>query len=322
MYRVAGIESSPPPRYGWLRALGALLGGSIIAYFGLFVFAFVLGVVVHMLPGTLPEEPGVGWPWRIDGAWSALADLGPLLLTGALVAAGVGFYVGPRVGHPTARWPIVLCATLVGWVPIAQSGRGGLLPVSGGLAFVAMWWTTRKTSEMPRWRLPAAAISPRVALTAVVAAVIALAAVSIAYSTLHPVRVASFSPPETATLFHGKTDRFPVPIYNEGPLPIRILAVSLPPTPGLRLARVERSGPRTEGPTIDSLYSPAGMPQVPSGAELSLWLTLTGPTDCIAAAQTVAALDVHVAVAGLDRSQRVRLGPHGLQVNCRPSHHS
>ena len=136
-----------------------------------------------------------------------------------------------------------------------------------------------------------------------------------------PVRVGVFTQPATATLHHGRTPRFPISVFNDGPLTVRIRGVSLAAIPDLRVARLEREGPRTEGPTIDSLYSPAGSPQIPSRGQLQLWLTLAGPTGCIAMSETVSALDVHLSVAGLDRTQRVRLGPSALEVNCRASRH-
>jgi hypothetical protein len=317
---VAGTEAPSAPRYGWFNALCALLGGSIVAYLPLIVVAFVLDGALHVLPANTPSDPGVGWPWRIDGAWAACADLGPLLCTAALLAAGIGFYVGSRVGHPTARWPIVVCAAVVGWIPVAQGGRPGLLGVSGGLGFVAMWWTTRMTAAMPRPRLPAP-IRPRVAAAAVAGAAVSLGAVSVAYGALHPVRVEVFIQPAAATLHNGRTPRFPISVFNDGPLTVRIRGVSLAASPDLRLARLEREGPQTEGPTIDSLYSPAGTPRIPSRGELQLWLTLSGPTACIAMPETVSALDVHLSVAGVDRTQRVHLAPNALVVNCRVSRH-
>jgi hypothetical protein len=319
MQHVAETQVPSAPRYGWFSALGALLAGSIVAFFPLLAVAFALGVVVHILPGSTPADPGRGWPWRIDGAWSAFADLGPLLFTGGVVAAGIGFYVGSRTGRRTARWPIALCATLVGWIPITQGGHNGLLGVSGGLAFLAMWWTTRKTSEMARPELPTKT-HQRIAVAAAATGTLTLAAVSLAYGTLHPIRADFSSVPATAATLHGgKTDRFPVTIYNQGPLPVRILAVSLSPTPDLRLARVELLGPRREGPTIDSLYSPLRTPTISTTGDLTLWLTLTGPSRCNGMTETLSALDVRVAVAGLNRVQRVLLGPTPVQVNCRPA---
>ncbi len=316
--RIGRTDLPAVPRYGWLSALGALLGGSIGAYLGLFSLAFVFGVVVHVLPGNAPPGPGpgVGWPWRIDGTWAAFADLGPLLVTGAVLAWAIGWFVEPHAAHPPARWPIALCAALVGWVPISQNGRAGLLGVSGGVGFLAMWWTTRKTSEMVRPRLPRAS-HPRVAIAVAAAMATALAAASVSFAALHPLSLGTFVPAGAATLHNGRTDRFPISIYNLGPLPVRVVGVSISPTPGLRVVRVERPGPRTEGPTIDSLHSPAGTPRIPSAGELDLWLTLAGPARCLAA-MTVEAVDLRFVVAGVRRTQRVRFGPNALSVRCRP----
>ncbi len=315
--RIARADLPIVPRYGWLSALGALLCGSIGAFLGLFALAIVFGVVVHVLPGSVPggSGPGVGWPWRIDGAWAALADLAPLLVSGALLASSIGWFVEPHAAHLPARWPIALCATLVGWIPISQTGRSGLLGVSGGVAFLAMWWTTRKTSEIVRPRLPRVTHT-RIAIAVAGLIATALAAASVSYAALHPLSVGAFAPAGVATLHNGRTDRFPISIYNLGPLPVRILGVSISPSSDLRLVRVERSGPRTEGPTIDSLYSPAGTPRIPSAGELDLWLTLTGPAHCLGMAPTVEALSVQLVVAGIRRTQRAKLRPSALVVRC------
>jgi hypothetical protein len=307
-----------PPRYGWFSALGALLAGSVGAYVGLFGLDIGFGAILHVLPGGGPAGPvpGAGWPWRIDGAWAVLADLGPLLVSAILVATLIAWFVEGRVARPTARWPIVLCATLVGWVPV-EGGRAGLLGVSGGLAFVAMWWTTHQTAAIPRPRLPGTR-HPRFAATVAGFLIVGLAAASVSYGALHPIRADVFTSPETTSLHDGRTDRFPISIYNEGPVAIRILGVSLSPRSDLRVARLERSGPRTEGPTIDSLFSPAGTPRVPGGGEVDLWLTLSGPAECAGMTETLDTLDVRLVVAGLTRVQQVGLGPDALSVTCNP----
>ena len=114
------------PRYGWLSALGALLGGSIGAFLGLFALAIVFGVVVHVLPGNAPPGPGpgVGWPWRIDGAWAAFADLGPLLVTGAVLAWAIGWFVEPHAAAPARALADRRCAR--------RSSAGFRSPRAGG----------------------------------------------------------------------------------------------------------------------------------------------------------------------------------------------
>jgi hypothetical protein len=316
--RIARTDLPAMPRYGWFSALGALLCGSIGAFLGLFSLAFVFGVLVHVLPGNVPggAPPGVGWPWRIDGAWAVLADLGPLLVTGGLLAVTIGWFVEPHAEHPPARWPIALCATLVGWVPISQSGRSGLVGVSGGVAFLAMWWTTRKTSEIVRPRLPGTT-HPGIAVAIAGVIATALAAASVSYAALHPLSVAASAPAGTVTLHNGRTDRFAISIYNLGPFPVRILGVSISASRDLRLVRVERPGPRTEGPTIDSLYSPAGTSRIPSAGELELWLTLAGPADCLGRTPTVESVDLRLEVVGVRHNQRADLSPGALKVSCR-----
>jgi len=304
---VAGSRAAAPPEpFGWWRALGALLAGSIVAALGVFAILVVAGRL-HLLPTDL-ENAGHGWPWRVDGAWSLLADLGPTLAVALLAAAGIALYVGFRVERPVARWPLALCAVLVGWMPVTQGSRPGLLGVSGGAAFLAMWWATHRVAEMPR---PAPPVARRTAAVLATALALALGAVSVSYAALHPVTGRPWD--GSVTLVAGRSDRVPVELENRGPLAARVLGISLVDAPFLRIARLERDGPRTSGPTMDSLFSPLGTPRLAAGADTTVALTLAGPSGCSA---TLRALDVRLAVAGTERTQRVALADP-LRVACR-----
>jgi hypothetical protein len=295
-----------------MSAVWALLAGSIVSVLPLFALFLAL-TPLQLLPGRFGPEPGSGWPWRVGGTWAALADLGPLLLVGTAVAGGVGLYVGWRTERRTARWPLVVCAALVGWVPVGATGRPGLLGASGGFAFLAMWWTTHRTAAMPRPALPG---SRRVWAALLAALCLGLAAVSWSYDALHPIRFADGVFPNAATLRGGRSDRVLLVVGNMGPLPARILGLAPVDAPGLRLARVERDGPRTSGPTIDSLFSPAGHPRLAAGGTLMLWLTFTGPIRC--SPLVVRGFDVRLAVAGGEHTQRVDLTGPG-RVSCAPA---
>jgi hypothetical protein len=121
------------------------------------------------------------------------------------------------------------------------------------------------------------------------------------------------------TLRAGMSERFPLFLDNDGPISARVLSISLPNAPDLRIARVERDGPPTEGPTIDSLYSPAGQPQLEAGQHQVLWLTIRGPRSCPVVRPTVSAFDVSLTVAGVHRIQRVPLA-RPVPVDCRAGH--
>jgi hypothetical protein len=311
---VAAPVSREPSRYGLGSALWALLAGSLLAFAMLVILAIGLSASpLQIFETRYPQVPGRGWPWRIDGVWAAVADIGPWLLVGTLVAYGVGLYVGWRTGRPRARWPIGLCAILVGWIPLAQGADAGILGVGGGLAFFAMWWTTHKVATVPRPRLPG---SPRLRIALGVTLAAALTGVSVSYAALHPIRASTSDSPSHVTLRAGLSERLAVFVHNDGPLPARVLRISLADAPDLRIARVERDGPATHGPTSDSLYSPAGHPQITAGRQRILWLTIRGPRSCSLVRPTVTALDVLLTVAGVHRIQHVPLA-RPVHVGCR-----
>lgn len=314
---IAAPVSPQPSRYGWASAFWALLAGSLLAFAMLVILAIALSALpLQVLETRYPQVPGWGWPWRIGGIWAAVADIGPWLLAGTLVAFGVGLYVGWRTGRPCARWPIAVCAILVGWIPLAQGTDAGVLGVSGALAFCAMWWTTHKVATVPRPRLPG---SPRLRIALGVTLIAALTGASVSYAALHPIRASTSDTPSHVTLRAGMSERVPLFLDNDGPISVRVLGISLRNAPELRIARVERDGPRTEGPTIDSLYSPAGKPQLEAGQHQILWLTIRGPRSCPVGRPTLTAFDVSLTVAGVHRIQRVPL-PRPVPVDCRPGH--
>jgi hypothetical protein len=315
--RVDGTRIQSPVNYRWLSAFWALIGGSLLAFAGLIVLAFALSVTPFEIFETYyPQAPGAGWPWPVDGAWAALADVGPLLLVGTAVAVGVAAYVTSVIERPTARWPLGVCAVLVGWIPLAQSRHAGVLGVRGGVAFLAMWWTTHKTATLPRRGVPATR-RLRVTLISVVAVV--LTGVSLSYGTLHPIRASVSDDPGSVMLRDGVSARFPLFVSNDGPLAIRIVKLAAHDAPALSLARAEREGPRTQGPSIDSLYSPIRTPRISAGQQQTLWLTLAGPTRCASAPRSLDAIDVRLVVAGLERTQRVRL-TRRLRISCPTTH--
>jgi hypothetical protein len=269
---VAVPVSPQASRYGWASAFWALLAASLLAFAMLVILAIALSALPLQVLGTrYPQVPGWGWPWRIGGIWAAVADIGPWLLVGTLVAYGVGLYVG---------------------------------------------WRTHKVATLPRPRLPG---SPRLRIALGVTLAAALAGASVSYAALHPMRASTSDTPSHVTLRGGTSERFPLFLDNDGPIPARVLGISLRNAPDLRIARVERDGPRTEGPTIDSLYSPAGQPQIEAGHHQILWLTIRGPRACSVVRPTLTAFDVSLTVAGVHRIQRVaRARP--VPVDCRPGH--
>jgi hypothetical protein len=308
------------PSYGWLSAVWAVLAGSLVALAPFVVIALSIDWL-HLVPLGSPSAPGRGWPWRIYGAWSVLADIGPVLVAAAVVTGCVGFYVAASTGGPRARWPILICAAAVGWIPVASGHHAGLVGVSTGLGFALMLWTTHQTGSMPRRRLPEAHGRTIVASAGILALV--LTAGSVSYGALHPIRVGYDGGAASATLRAGVSDLIPFEVDNDGPLAARLLGISVAGGRGVSVAAIEIPGPRSSGPTIDSLYMPAGTPHLAPGATLMLWLRFRGPARCTRAARLpVSALDVRLRVAGSERTQRVVLGPEPFVFLCRPTHHA
>jgi hypothetical protein len=208
-----GREAGLPAPPSWLRVIGAVIGGTLFAWASLFVILLPFAEL-GFVPVTVDGTSGQGWPWRIDDAWSLAADIGPLLVFGAVFAAGVEAFTGGWTGVRGRRLPIAVVAAAVGWIPV-NGEREGLLAVSGLAGFLAVLWVARQYSVVERRRIRWT--RPRVALIA--AGVLALAAVSLSYGTLHP-------------LTAGGPDRiapgeFGFWLRNEGRGPVRVRSIEI-----------------------------------------------------------------------------------------------
>ena len=95
----AELRVLPPT---WWQVICAVIFGLIVSL----IVTFVLLVFVFFdVPIQFTDDmTGQGWPWRIEGPWSFTADLGPLLLSGAVFASGVEWFLrgktGVRFGAP------------------------------------------------------------------------------------------------------------------------------------------------------------------------------------------------------------------------------
>lgn len=284
-----------------------MLGGSIVAGVGWLVVVLILAAL-RLTPAATHDLPGSGWPWRIDGAWSFAADLGPLLAVGAAFAATTTFYLYQGTGVRSRRWPLALIAASVGWF---AAPRHGLVAISGGTAFVvvviaAHHWSTAARRPI-NWTRPLVAVAT--------VAVLGLAAVSLSYSALHPLAAFSTEPAGLA-LRNGRSPMFMLDLENGGPLDTRVEAIALPvtgrPPDQLRLAGVEIDSGLREAPTLAGLYRPFQPLTLAPRQHAPVYLTLAA-TGC--AQWRVTRVDVRIHTAGQDRTQRVPFAP-ALTVSC------
>jgi hypothetical protein len=207
-------------RVSWLRAVWAVIGGSIFAFVATFLSLmlplYLVGLPIPIVEGT----NGRGWPWRIEGPWSLVADIGPLLFSGAAFAYGAEGFTNKRTGMVTRRAPIAFTAAVLGWVTVGNVSDAGLLGVSGLAAFVAMVVVTREMSAQPNrpWRWTP--VKARFAVVVVLALILA----TLSYGFLHPL---SADQTELESLRDGRA-RISVFLGNEGRADVTFLSVSVP----------------------------------------------------------------------------------------------
>lgn len=287
-----------------------MIAGWIVAWAAFALVVWPLSEL-HVIPLNAESLPGTGWPWRIDGLWAFLADLGPLLAAGFAYAAGASFYLRRLTGVAPRRWPLALLAAAVGWIPLVDN-RPGLLGVSGGVAFLVMVWATRSWSVHER--KPTRFSRPQLAAAALVAA--ALFVLSFSYGALHPFAVDS-SDLTDIRLEDGRA-RLRINVENAGPFPARVLGIGLPSAQGLRLERLQTDSGRAEAPTLEGLFQPLGRPTLDSGAHSPVYLTVASKS-CgrreASASWTLEELDIRLRTAGVERIQRVPLF-QALRVTC------
>jgi len=300
-----------PALPSWWSTIWTVIAGTIVAWAALAIIVLPLSAL-HVVPLNSEDLPGTGWPWRIDGPWAFLADLGPVLGASFAFAAAVGFYLRRLTGVPPRRWPLALLAAAVGWIPIVGS-RPGLIGVGGGLAFVLVVWAARRWSL--RERRPTRLSRPQ--LGALLVTAVALCAVSFSYGALHPL-TARGSDSSHVKLRNGRA-KLVLNLENAGPFSARVLGVRLVDPAGLRLERLQTDSERDEASTPEGLFRPLGKPTLDSGEDRrAVYLTVASricmqpDTD---ASWMLEALNVRLRTAGTERTQRVALSP-ALRVRC------
>jgi hypothetical protein len=304
----AAPEAATPERVGWWQAFCAVAAGSIIVGVGFLGLLFVLDSL-HLVPYAFDDTPGRGWPWRIDGAWALVADLGPMLAVSFAFAGVTNWYLTERNGVHARRCPLALVASAVGWLPLTGNEHG-LVVVSGGGAFCIAVIAARAISATERRPMPWS----RPLLAALLAGTFALGLVSVAYGMLHPMAATNATYPPSAKLRDGRSERLDFILQNRGPAAVRVARVTLADSPGLRLARVQIGGERLAR-LRDLRFKPRTFEP---GDEVSLFVQLSRPAcrhPSSGALMTLRAFDVRMNVAGSHRTQRVVLDKP-LRVSC------
>jgi hypothetical protein len=298
----------PAERVGWWQAILAVLAATLVTTIACVLVAGLLAAL-HLVPDSFGDVPGNGWPWRIDGVWALLADIGPMLAVGFLFAGVTCWYLTQRNGVHARRWPLALVAAAVGWVPLTGEGHG-LLVTSGGAAFVVLVIAARAWSATERRPMPWS----RALLAGILAASVALVAVSASYGTLHPLAMQYGGYPPAVKLRKGRSAAVDFALQNHGPAAARVLGLRLVDAGGLRLTGTQIGG-------APGRYGALGFRArtLQPGEIVDVYLELSYPAcrrSGTLASRALRAFDARVRVAGTERTQRVVLDDP-LRVSCR-----
>jgi hypothetical protein len=276
----------------WWQAVCAAVAGSIVGFGAVFValLAFMFWLPIQLTDGMT----GRGWPWRIEGPWSFVADVGPLLFCGAAFAFGAELSISRHTGVACWRWPIALVAAVVGWVTLGGISHAGLLELNALPAFLMIVAAVRETSvrerRAMRWT--------RARATAVAGVVFMLAVASISYGLLHPLTAAS----DESGMPTGSAMRFTAFIHNEGDGEVTLVSVSVPGIEFRRAWIFDESGQSTA--TIDEQMRPVGGATIAGNWSRDVYFELPRCTSAV-----IDRLDVRLRVHGRNIDQVVRLAP-------------
>lgn len=267
------------------QAVWAVIAATVVTGLAVFAVEWPL-IALRLLPNTGDLiQTGWGWPWRVDGAWSLVADAGPLAAGGLVFA-----FVVARVRYRPIDLRIAAAAAGAFALTAGYGGEGSVAVV----AFLVLVVLARR-GAVRRWDWT------RGRVVAVVVAAIVLAAVTLSYGQLHPL-VARAS---------GLTDGLSAKLVNEGRLPVVILGVDVPGQPGA-IARTDNEAVR-EASDPDDLKRPLAGASLAPGADR--WAYVRVPRRSCVEGYPVARVIVRMRVAGREVRQSVALAPD-LRVSC------
>jgi len=303
MTTVTGVKDGPDGvrvYAGWWQSCWALICGTFFAVGILLPLALGFNAVHLLGSGLGTNDPGLGgfgWPWRIEGVWSAVADLAPHLLIGLVLANTVTFFLPLQTdGRRSVRWPIGACALLLGW----PTDHGGYLELSSGAVFVAMWVVTRSSSATPRRAFHLGLRQRLVLLTGFVG----LMLVSVSYAALRPITLYSQSS-GPLTLNRTTSSDYWVQLDNTGPLTIRVTGMSFENADGISIPRIGVLWPGV-APATAGLYRTIRSVKVSPGQSATIFPVITAPRDSSGFAY-VSGMRVHYTVAGIAETEAIPL---------------
>lgn len=168
------------PASRWRDVFLGLVVGELLAASALLVPVAVLWWLRLAPVSTLPRHRLFEWPFAFDGAWSLLSDLTILALLALAGGQVIARVLVPFLERPVSRRRTAAVLFLAGGVPLAWSHGalpGPLLAFLASAAGIRAWAVGRADAPLPRG-----------ALSAVVAAAVALLLSAAAYGALHPLR--------------------------------------------------------------------------------------------------------------------------------------
>lgn len=263
---------------GWGRSFCAVVLGMLFAGITTSILQTGLADALEWPDVWTPGGLGVGWPWRVDGAWSLAADLGPALFFGAVFAWGAQIILGAQEGVTALRPSIVLTAAALVLLTRGASELVALnLPVMVALIIVVRLRAGRPRSSV-RWTWKLAAMA--------LVACCALAVATVSYGRMNALSA------ESADVSDSHVT---IPLRGIGSDIVNLISVRVPDAP--------------DGVTV-GVWNPGGTSvSLVRGASIhpgeAVRIALGVPARC--APGTVDRLDVRMMVGDRELRQTVRL---------------
>ncbi|MDA0179250.1 hypothetical protein OJ997_02990 [Solirubrobacter phytolaccae] len=201
----------------WWEAISAVVVGVIFAFGAMIGLAFV-GLAIGMPSPSDGGTNGLVPPWRLEGPWSAVANIGPLLWMGFAFAGGVELMLRDRTSIARWRVPLVVGAAALGALPTEGDGWS----VSGWVPFALLVILVRELATRERTPLRWTRLTAGLAVIMGVA----LIAATLSYGFLHPLSATM----DTAVDHRPRDGKLVLSGYlqSHGRPEVRVLATTAP----------------------------------------------------------------------------------------------